>query len=558
MLTSNTHSEIVPLRDSERSLLQDASAALLVCDDQGKVSYFNSQAEDLLGMDARRILGHRAGSLFRLEGPRGDLLVEDRVDDLYRRQVKDEVFEGRVLVRADGQRLRLTCEIAAIGGGSVLILLRSVPPAAPPGSLAYRASHDALTGLPNRSYMQERLENLHRSSEAQGLAYSLLLLDLDRFKTVNDRFGHATGDRVLVHVGRRIAHMLRDLDTVGRWGGEEFLCLLPEVGRSLAEEIAERIRAGLESQPVEFQGRQLRVTSSIGMATFPDDGPRPDALMAKADAALYEAKRSGRNRIRNVASQAGNVFALGHIIEKSVREERMRPAYQTVVNLVTGQVCGAQAVARIQLDDHQVMDAAYFIPAAERLHLVHRIDHRIIRSAVMRCTSLKRSGEPMSAIFVNFSADFLRHPNLVEDVRETIEQQSALSGDAPDDHTPLVIEITGRQFMDDMVEARERLQPFLDMGVRIAIDNFAGGYSALSYLIELPISFIKLEGALVRRVCGERRVRAVLQGIQELASGLGIVTVAEGIENEETLDALREIGVDWGQGYYFSRPVIEF
>ena len=557
MLTSYARNQIVPPRGSGRSLLQDISAALLVCDGQGKVSYANTQAEDLLAVEARLIVGQPVDSLFAIEGPPGDLLSAERIADLCRSRIKDEVYEGCSLVRPSGDRSPVTCELAAIADGVILIVLRPERSAASSGSLAYRASHDALTGLPNRAYLQERLDSLHRSSEAQSASYSLLLLDLDHFKIVNDQFGHATGDQVLAEVGRRIAHMVRELDIVGRWGGEEFLCLLPEVSRPLAEEIAERVRSGLETHSVEHQGRHIRVTSSIGVASFPDDGLTPDALLAKADAALYEAKRSGRNRIRSVASEAGNVFAFAHIIEKSLREKRMRPAYQTIVNLVTGEICGAEAVARIQLDDRRTMDAAYFIPAAEQLHLVHQIDHHIIQSAVSHCTTSKLSNAPLAAMFVNFSADFLRHPDLVEDIQETVKQQCALRGDAPEDVKPLVIEITERQFMDDMGEALDSLRPFLDMGVRIAIDDFGAGHSSLSCLVDLPISFIKLDGALVRRVSHEPRVRIVLQGIQELASDLGVITVAEGVEDQETHDVLREIGVDWGQGYWFSRPVFE-
>ncbi len=543
---------------SEHSLLQDISAAFLVFDEQGNLGYANARAGDLVGVEPRLAVGQQVSSLFRLEALGRDILTADRISELYRREVMEDAFDDCVLLRSDGQRVPVTCELAAIGDGAVLIVLRQERNRLESGSLAYRASHDTLTGLPNRAYIQQRLENLHRSAEAQGLVYSVLLLDLDHFKIVNDRFGHATGDQVLAQVGRRIAHNVRELDTLGRWGGEEFLCLLPEVGRSLAEEIAERIRAGLEAQPVEFQGRQIRVTSSIGVTTYPDDGLDPDALLAKADSALYEAKRSGRNRIQSVTRQAGNVFALAQIIEKSLREGRVRPAYQAVVNLVSGEVCGAEALARIQLDDLQVMDAASFIPAAEQLHLVHQIDHRIIQTASMRCAARQQGEGQMSAMFVNFSADFLRHPDLVEDVLEKVKQHCACGGERSEEIEPLVVEITERQFMDDIDEAKAALQPFLDLGLRIAIDDFGVGFSSLNYLIELPVSFIKLDGSLIRRVTRDQRVRAVLQGLQELAVDLGVITVAEGVEDKETVDALREMGVDWGQGYYFSRPAFQF
>lgn len=538
------------------SVLQEFSDALIVCDASGIVGYMNAQAERLLGLDGGLVVGRPLLSLLLLEMPAGELLDQELISDLCLRPGSSRLCEGCTLVRQDGQRVGIACDMVAIGPGSVLVVLRPADDGGERNTLTYRATHDSLTGLLNRCCVQERLENLHRAAEAQRGAYSLLLLDLDHFKIVNDRFGHATGDQVLAQVGRRIAHKVRELDTVGRWGGEEFLCLLPQVNRSLAEEIAERIRAGLEIEPVEYQGRRIRITSSIGVATYPDDGLHPDALLAKADAALYEAKRSGRNRIQSGTRHAGNVFALANIIEKSLKEDRVRPAYQRVVNLVTGEECGLEALARIQLDNLQVMDATYFIPAAEQLHLVHLIDHRIIQNALMRCVDRTLADQPVPAMFVNFSADFLRHPDLVEDILDTVRQQCALCGDRIGEIKPLVIEITERQFMEDMSEAREALKPLLDMGLRIAIDDFGAGYSSLNYLAELPVSFIKLERSLVQRVTTEPRVCAILRGVQELAADLGVITIAEGIESEDSYQALQRLGVDWGQGYYFSRPAL--
>jgi diguanylate cyclase (GGDEF)-like protein len=544
-------------RDDKPSLLQTASDALIACDDGGLVTYMNAQAYRLLAREAITPLGAPAFELTGLELPGGVVVDRAYLRDLCHRRGNTGSLVGCKLAREDGEQITLTCELVALGPDVVLIAARHVESVSDRGLLAYRASHDALTGLPNRAYLQDRLENLHRSAEAQRSAYSLLLLDLDHFKIVNDRFGHATGDRVLAQVGRRIAHNVRDVDTVGRWGGEEFLCLLPHVSRAPAEEIAERIRASLEAEPVDYQGRQIRVTSSIGIATYPEDGLYPDPLLAKADAALYEAKRAGRNRIQSVTRHASNVFSLANIIEKSLQQDRVCVAYQPVVNLVSGEVCAEEAFARIRLENRQIMDAGYFIPAAEQLHLLHLVDHRVIRGAVRRCGARVTAGEPLSAMFVNFSSDFLCHRELVDDILKTIKEQCDSCGDLLGDVKPLVIAVTERQFIDDMDEAKEILRPFLEMGLRIAIDDFGAGYSSLKYLADLPVAFVKLERSLVRRVTTETRVRSIIQGIQDMATDLGVITVAEGVENGATLHDLQRLGVEWGQGYYFSRPVVD-
>jgi diguanylate cyclase (GGDEF)-like protein len=546
-----------PQPDHKLSLLQAVPDALIVCDDDAQIRFMNAQA--------RRLLGGQGGApldapppegLSGLLLPGGAMLDSAYLRDLCSREGASGSLVGCRLVREDGEEVTLTCELVAIGPRTVLIAARYGESVSERGLLAYRASHDALTGLPNRAYLQDRLENLHRSAESQRSLYSLLLLDLDHFKIVNDRFGHATGDRVLAQVGRRIAHNVRDVDTVGRWGGEEFLCLLPHVSRGLAEEIAERIRAGLEAEPVTYQGRRIRVTSSIGVATYPDDGLHPDPLLAKADAALYEAKRSGRNRIQSGTRHGGNVFSLANIIERSLEDNRVCVAYQPVVNLASGELCAQEAFARIQLENGQLMEAGYFIPAAEQLHLLHLIDHRVIAAAVGRCVAHLQAGEPLSAMFVSFSSDFLGHGTLVDDVLQTIRAQCESCRGFVGDAKPLVVEITERQFIDDAGEAKEVLKPFIDLGLRIAIDDFGAGYSSLKYLADLPVAFVKLERSLVSRVTSESRVRTVVQGVQDMAADLGVITVAEGIENEATLQALQELGVEWGQGYYFSRPVV--
>ncbi len=204
--------------------------------------------------------------------------------------------------------------------------------------------------------------------------------------------------------------------------------------------------------------------------------------------------------------------------------------------------------------DGEWMAAAAFIPAAEQLNLVHQIDHRIIQQAVLRCVERALEGTPPHAMFVNFSADFLRHPRLVQDILDTVRQSCALCEGQLRGPKPLVLEITERQFLQDTEEARQVLEPFRELGLRLAIDDFGAGHSSLNYLAELPLEFVKIEGTLIRRIATEPRVRAVVQAIQSLATDLGVVTVAEGIEDQATLDAVRRIGIDWGQGFLFARP----
>ncbi len=533
-----------------------AGDALILCDASGAITYLNATAERLVGLDRQLLLGRTLDSVLHLRAADGSHRLDwERVSrgEPASAESGPERLHGQI-EDLRGHRRGVICELVPFPPHTALVITPQDAPGGDGKILAYRANFDGLTGLPNRAALQERLNLLHRSARSLGGHYGLLLLDLDHFKIINDRFGHATGDRVLAAIGKRLAEQVRGRDTIGRWGGEEFLCLLPKVDRTQAAEIAERVRTGIAAAPVEHARRQIRVTASIGAVAFPDDGDDPDTLLAKADSALYEAKRSGRNAVRCHTSASANVFSLANLIEHALATDRVQPAFQPVVDLATGELRGEEALARIRRQDGEWMAAASFIPAAEQLNLVHRIDHRIIQRAVQRCVRRTLDGPPPAAMFVNFSADFLRHRDLVLDVLDEIKRQCARCEGRLGAEKPLVVEITERQFLADTEEARAVLEPFHEMGIRLAIDDFGAGHSSLNYLAELPVEFLKIEGSLVRRMVCESRVRGVVQGIQSLANDLGVVTVAEGIEDEATLDLLRRTGVDWGQGYLFGRP----
>jgi EAL domain-containing protein (putative c-di-GMP-specific phosphodiesterase class I) len=291
------------------------------------------------------------------------------------------------------------------------------------------------------------------------------------------------------------------------------------------------------------------------VASFPDDADRIEPLLTKADAALYEAKRLGRNRVRSAERVRGSIFSIVGQIESALADGRLRPAFQDIVELSSGRLVGEEALARLVREDGSVMEASQFIRASEMVQLVHRIDRHVALETIRRCLSQTLCGSPVIWRFINISADFLRRQALVDEVLEAVKRSCTACGDRIGADKPLVIELTEREFVDDLDEARRVLEPFTDFGLRLAIGEFGSGYSSLRYLADLPVAFLKLESSMVRRVHADRRVRAILRRIQDMATDLDIVTIAEGIEHEASLDALREMGVAWGQGYHFAPPV---
>lgn len=412
------------------------------------------------------------------------------------------------------------------------------------------ATIDALTGLLNRNALQRILEREHARAQRSGRPYTLLLFDIDRFKGVNDTYGHAVGDKALVSVANIARRSLREGDWLGRWGGDEFLCVLPDADEERGLTIAERLRALVAEQPVEADGALVPVSVSVGLAHFPQSGERLDRVMTSADAALYGAKRRGRNRVVASGREARGMFSIASQLEAALRGGRVQPAYQPIVDLGTGRVVGEEALARILTEEGGLLEAAGFIPAANQLRLVRRIDNQVLRQALAR-SQARVVGGPGLAQFVNVSADLLRHPELVRDL---LGEHERGGGEAV---RPLVLEIAEWEFLHNARDVRQILAPFLERGMQLAIDDFGSGYSSFQYLTDLPVSFVKIDGELVRRATRERRVRSILRCIRDIAGELELTTLAEWVEDETTAELLRDIGIQWAQGYYFGRPQLQ-
>lgn len=418
------------------------------------------------------------------------------------------------------------------------------------------ATFDSLTGLLNRGAMQDTLERLHREARRRHETYGVLLLDIDRFKLINDGYGHGVGDGVIRDIARIIQGSLRAQDRAGRWGGEEFLCLLPGADCAITGGIAERLRAAIMQHHFAVSGqRTLRGTVSLGMACFPVDGGSVQALLNHADMGLYEAKRDGRNRVARASDRGRTLFATAQQLEAALASGQVRPAYQPIVALSDGRIVAKEALARI-VTARGVLEAEHFIEAADRFQWLHRLDHDMICQVIEDCAAARKAQGLSLAYFVNVSTDLLHHAERVQDLLLRITRTSMPCCADSDTEKPLVIEITERQFLGDFDAVRRTLAPFLAFGIRLALDDFGSGYSSFRYLTELPFAFVKLDKTLVSRV-QTAQGRRILRGLQDLARDLGFRTIAEGVEDEACAGALAALGIDWAQGHYFAPPRFE-
>jgi len=419
----------------------------------------------------------------------------------------------------------------------------------------YLARHDILTGLQRRNVIEEAMAQQHAKSAAENSAYALSLIDLDRFKMINDSYGHAVGDDVLIHVANILRATMRTGDWVGRWGGEEFLCVLPGATPESALRSMERLRQKLSNTPVIVGTHPLKITASVGVACFPADGATISDLMARVDTALYQAKQEGGNRVRQAGS-AASIFLMGGQIEEALGQARILAAHQDIISLKDGTIVADESLARMRLPNGQLLDAAKFLEAATHLGQLHRIDQVVIGLTFGRFLNRIRARRSPILHFVNASTALLAQTQALTILLNEINPHKTNESLRGDEASPFVIELTERSILRDHKAAKRHLLPLLEKGLRIALDDFGSGYSSLLYLADFPVSFLKIEQQLVARVTTEKRVAVIVADIARLGQDLGITTIAEGIENADIAETIQELGIDWGQGFYFGRPVL--
>ena len=426
--------------------------------------------------------------------------------------------------------------------------------------IMYRlANQDSLTGLLNRRGMGEYLQRAHDNAQQHGIGYALVLFDLDHFKLINDGFGHAAGDAVLQQVAHLLQTRVRKEDQVARWGGEEFLVLLPDSSLETAHATAEKLRDLISHTRMSVGGSELRLTASFGVSAWEPGGPLTSAeLLGQCDSALYNAKAGGRNRVKQFEGQSAQDYLRGFTLKQAIEDDRIRVAYQSLVSLADDRVMGYEALARLVREDGEVVPAGQFIDVANRLRLEHRIDARVSKQVMSRCSlRMEQTGEPLKYM-INCSADFLSRP---EDVQKLLDRAhhfcSTCAVDMSNKPKPMVIEITERQLIGDAEAVRKLVQPLIDFGFQLAVDDFGSGYSSYLYVLKLPVSYLKIEAELVREAAHSSRAQAMVRSINSMAHELGILTIAEGIEDQATAEVMRRIGVDWGQGFYWGLPEIE-
>lgn len=537
--------------DRFRAMAQNAADVVALIDADGSLRYVSPSVRSILGFEPETLAGNK---VFDVVHPDERQKAQAMLSDLLATPGRVITTELRVLdVKGEARHfdtvLNNLLDNASIRG--VVFNGRDVTERRVlEQELEHQAFHDPLTGLANRGLFRDRVEHALARSVRDASETSVLFVDLDDFKTINDSLGHAAGDEVLTQVASRLRTCLRPGDTAARLGGDEFAILLEEAGRTGSVHVAQRF---LEAVHVPFfaQQREIVVRASVGIAVAAAGEWTAEELLRNADVAMYSAKGHGKSRFDvfepDMGTAAVERVELEADLRHAIENEELFLHYQPIVRLEDGQITGVEALIRWQHPRRGVISPTSFIPLAEDSGLIGPLGRFVLVEA---CRQAREWALMPSTIHVNvnISARQLQRPDFVDEV-------AAVLADTGLDPGLLVLEITESTVMRDASESLLRLGQLRKLGLSLAIDDFGTGYSSLSYLKRFPIDVLKIDKSFVDGLTGGAEESALVRAIVQIGRTLRLRTVAEGIEGADQLAELRRIGCDAGQGYYFSPPV---
>ena len=416
----------------------------------------------------------------------------------------------------------------------------------------FLAHHDLLTGLPNRTLFQDRLQQALAGAKRMQSRVALLFIDLDRFKYVNDSFGHRAGDILLQTVAARLRSCVRETDTVCRHAGDEYLIVLSALREPTeAARVAEKVLK-IFDEIFLLESHEVQISASVGISIFPDDGQTMEDLIRNADAAMYHSKKSGRNRFEfftpELNAPVAERLVLANQLRRAIEEDQLVLHYQPQFDTATGRLVGAEALVRWDHSEHGLLFPDSFIALAEESDIIHLIGAWVLNEACRQIADWQVRSLGVVPVAINFSSFQFRRANLVENVAAALARHGVRS-------QQLEIELTENAIMQDPRETAKTLDQLHEMGVSLSIDDFGTGYSSLNYLKRFPIDKLKIDRSFVEDLPHDLNDAAIVQAIINLAKSLRMIVVAEGVETKAQLDFLRSLSCEVYQGYLGGRPI---
>jgi len=554
--------ESVKLENEAANVTLDAiGEAVLRTNIHGDVVFLNRMAEKMTGWSREEARGRSATDVLRTIDDVGGAAVPNAVESAMK-EVKTKGIEANcsncILVRRDGFECEIENTVTPVRDqdgvitGAVAAFHDVTAARARSLEMSHQAQHDSLTDLPNRILFNDRLTQAISLVERQGKQLALMFVDLDHFKKINDSLGHGVGDKLLTSVAKRLVSCVRRTDTVSRLGGDEFVILLSQVERE--EDAAFTARKILRALAVPhiIEGKSLDVSVSVGVSTYPTDGPDAESLMNKADTAMYEAKQHGRNNYQFFRPEMQTGLAERQLLERDLRcalgRNEFLLHYQPKFNLQTGEITGVEALVRWVHPQRGMISPAQFVPIAEECGLILSIGRWVLLEACKQARAWSDAGLGVVPVAVNVSAAEFGDKDFLSGVRATL----IATGVEPPN---LELELTETVLMDDAESAVEILRALKSIGVQLAIDDFGTGFSSFTYLQRFPVDALKLDQSFVHEITENHTDATILSAMINIGNSLKQRVIAEGVETREQLKFLQRHECGQGQGYYFSRPV---
>lgn len=546
-------SELAQSEERYRLTFNHAAVGLAQTDIDGRITKINTKLCDILGYEEDELLGMRFPQLTHPEDRADAHVMTSRVLDgeleSYSKERRYQHKEGHVI----WTNATVSCLREGQTRNGLIVVLEDISSRKHmEDELVRMAGHDALTGLPNRVLLQDRLGKALARARRQQQQVAVMYLDLDRFKHINDSQGHAAGDAMLLEAGQRLTNAVRETDTVSRLGGDEFVVVLEGIddNRTVTARAQGILRA--LATPFTYKDRELYTAASIGIALYPKDGADTDSLLKHADSAMYQAKEAGRNNVQfytpELNAEHVRRLEIADGLRHAIENQELELHYQPKIRTGCGQLVGVEALLRWTRADGSRIGPDEFIPIAEDCGMILPIGEWVLHQACQQIVGWRERGYPDMRVSVNLSARQFKNQDIIQVVQRVLEK----TGCTPQ---ALELEITESVLMERPDKVTNILRALNDMGIRLSIDDFGTGYSSLSYLRNFPIHELKIDRSFIEDIVHDESHAAIVKAIISLAHSMKLKVLAEGVETQEQLDYLRAEKCDHLQGYFFSRPV---
>ncbi|NOR69941.1 MAG: EAL domain-containing protein [Methylomarinum sp.] len=540
-------------KDKTQATLHSIADGIITTDSKGIITFINPAAEIITGVSSEYAFGKKFQQVVCLKNPSEAAPLTQAISNgkeikipqpLYVTNAQQQEYAVSFAVNPIFHRNKSSSLVIALTDVSEIIKINK--------KMLHLATHDALTGLPNRTLLGAKISEAIAASKQANHQLAILFIDLDGFKKINDGLGHAVGDELLIEISQRLTHSINETDTAARWGGDEFILLLTQLtNEQQIHDIAKRVLESI-NEAVIVNNQELFVSSSIGISCYPKDATSAESLLDAADSAMYKVKEMGRDGYHfynhNISNHAKQHLNLERELHHALIDNQFEMFYQLQVDLISGRIIGVEALIRWRHPEKGLLSPDKFIPLAEKVGLIIPISAWIVEEVCLQLNRWQKMQMPELYVAINFSARQFMEKNLVSQLKENIQNQQLKSHH-------IHVEITESLMLTHLNHVENTLKELKAMGITIAIDDFGTGYSSLSFLKRFEIDILKIDRSFVQNIFDNNDDSSIIAAVSSLAHSMKITLVAEGIENVRQCALLKQLGCHIGQGFYFSRPL---